>query len=88
MLTIIAKGNSLVRSEEMIEDLFGEGHHAHVARMLLSQELTAERMDEIRESVCMKFPKLFETRNKSSIDKMIHDVRSRLDKKTRAPQDA
>jgi hypothetical protein len=81
VLIIRAKNNDILNTEEIIDDLFGEGHQAHVARMLLSQELTQERMDEIRESVRSKFPKLFETRNKSSLDKMIHDVKSRLDRR-------
>ena len=80
MLIIRAK-NNILSTEEIIDDLFGNGHQAHVARMLLSKELSQERMEEIKESVRNKFPKLFETRNKSSLDKMIHDVKSRLDKR-------
>jgi len=78
---IIRAKNNILSTEEIIDDLFGNGHQAHVARMLLSKELSQERMEEIKESVRNKFPKLFETRNKSSLDKMIHDVKSRLDKR-------
>jgi len=88
VLIITAKDNDVVRSEELIEDLFGDGHHAHVARMLLSGELTPERIEEIRESVGRKYPKLFETRGKSSLDKMIHEVKSRLDKRLSEGRDA
>jgi hypothetical protein len=56
--------------------------------MLLSGELTPERIEEIRESVGRKYPKLFETRGKSSLDKMIHEVKSRLDKRLSEGRDA
>ena len=88
MLIIRAKKDDVIGTEELIDDVFGEGHHAHVARMLLSEDLTPERMEEIRESVRKKFPGLFETRRKSSLDKMIHEVKSRLDRRFREVGDA
>jgi flagellar motor switch protein FliG len=78
-LLIIRANNNIIANEELIDDVFGKGPRSYVARMLLYEEVTPQRMQEIRDSVKKKFPGEFETRRKSSLDKMIHDVKSRLD---------
>lgn len=68
-----------IETEEIVEDLFGKGPRALVARMMLVAPMSRERTNEIRKTLRAKFPYDFEVRRMSSLDQMINEVKATLD---------
>jgi hypothetical protein len=83
---IIVASNQLaaMRIEEMVDELFADDLRRHAARMMLASELNNSKMDEIREAMRRKFPRALETRGRTAMEALLHEVRlaieSRLSK--------
>jgi alpha-D-ribose 1-methylphosphonate 5-triphosphate synthase subunit PhnI len=75
---IIISSRRATDIETTVDELFGGGVKAHVARMLLLAPLSKERMDEIRSSVKATYKDL---RGKGVVDSLIHEVKTILDQR-------
>jgi hypothetical protein len=78
---IIISSRRATDIEAMVDELFGGGAKAHVARMLLLAPLSGERLDEIRRSVKSAYPNKADLRGKGALDSLIHEVKMMLDQR-------
>ena len=76
---IIISSRRATDVEAIVDELFGGGVRAHVARMLLLAPLSGERIDEIRRSVKESYSHKAELRGKGALDSLIHEVKMMLD---------